>query len=93
MSKSLGRLNREEDVLEFDGWNAQYPGPTLKRALARLKLVYHPDFTGQDYEVLRRAVLDYIHLTTHPAPTRMLTEKLRRIRATVQRNKRGKNVR
>lgn len=90
MSK-LGKLDEYNDVLKFDGWMAQNPSSErLKKALKALKDANYEDLTVEGHDAIRHAVLDYIHLTTHPAPTRMLTEKLRRIRATVQRNKKGK---
>ena len=93
MAKSLGKLDKDNDVLKFDGWMAQNPSSErLRAALKALKDANYEDFTGEGHDAIRHAVLDYIHLTTHPAPTRRLTEKLRRIRATVQKNKRGKNV-
>ena len=90
MAKSLGKYLGNEIV--FDGWHVRDPQCSALRDGMEQARFGRP-IGRLEAEALYCAAEAYVHLTTHPAPTRMLTEKLQRIRATVQKNKRGKNVR
>lgn len=87
MSK-LGKYSKTTEFIVFDGWHVQDPeAPTLRVAMNLARRGW--DLNRLEILALYQAAEAYVHLTTHPAPTRTMTKKLQQIRATIKKEKKN----